>query len=748
MVDLDEVMGFSQKQKDALAGSTGRVNIWDGSVRSGKTYTWTILMLGLIAAYQGTAAIVISGKNRDSIYRNVFEPIETLAIFAPIKHHVLYRQGAAKATIFGRHVHIIGANDAGSESKIRGMTIGLAFADEITLLHPSFFKQLLSRLSKSYSKLFCTTNPDSQNHWLRKDYLVRVPGCMHYDAKTAPGDQLSDWTYWHFTMDDNPSLTSGYKSNLKKEYTGMWYRRFIQGLWVAAEGAIYAMWDEEKHVINPEDMPPMQDVLALGIDYGTTHPTVGILLGIGTDRKLYAMDEWLPGRLTDAALSASLQEFRESHPEPRWVFVDPAAASFSLQLHEDGHRHVDKADNNVLDGIRTVASLLDNGQLFISSTCKKLIDEFPGYRWDEKTAERGIDKPIKEIDDACLVEGTLIATPDGPKEIQHIVAGNVVSLPDGDYTVIAAQMTNPSAQVRTIHLSNATSITGTLNHPILVNGQWVPLGELTVGQELTSWQSPNSLSIKASDSDATQKPENNRTGATTRPESVTKCAASTTSTGKFGETTTIGKKSQTDTTCTTSTMTTVTIGQRIYNWLRGLVTSLTTWKNVTKTPSGWLNLVPVWTELGHSQKNGTAARRGTNGTKTIGIKAWRCSLLTGLKPVSNAGWSTPPIHLTALTGSAQTNANPHGVVHPDLMTNNDSANTVEKSSPQTSTPKLVPVPVSVVGLSDASAGQRVYNLTIAGKHQYLANGLITHNCDSLRYSVFSSRYLWSRMIEH
>lgn len=398
MIDTAEVMGFSQKQKDAFAGSTGRVNIWDGSVRSGKTYTWTLLMLALVAAYKGTAAIVITGKNRDSIYRNVFEPIETLAIFVPIKKYVVYRQGAAKATIFGRHVHIIGANDAGAESKIRGMTIGLAFADEITLLHPAFFKQLLSRLSKSYSKLFCTTNPDSQNHWLRKDYLVRVPGCMHYDKKTQPEDQLADWTYWHFTMDDNPSLTEGYKHNLRKEYTGMWYLRFIQGLWVAAEGAIYQMWDEAKHVIHPDEMPPMRQTLGLGIDYGTTNATAGILLAIGEDNRLYAVDEWAPGRQTNAALVADLKEWMEDRPHPQWIYYDPAAASFGLQLHEDGIHRIDTANNDVLDGIRTVASLLDNGNLRISSQCKHLIDEIPGYRWDEKAAERGIDKPIKEND--------------------------------------------------------------------------------------------------------------------------------------------------------------------------------------------------------------------------------------------------------------------------------------------------------------------------------------------------------------
>ena len=95
MIDTSEILGMSPKQKAAFAGSDGRVNIWDGSVRSGKTYAWTLLMLMLIAKYTGSAAIVISGKNRDSIYRNVFEPIESLPIFIPVRKYVHYKIGRA-----------------------------------------------------------------------------------------------------------------------------------------------------------------------------------------------------------------------------------------------------------------------------------------------------------------------------------------------------------------------------------------------------------------------------------------------------------------------------------------------------------------------------------------------------------------------------------------------------------------------------------------------------------------------------
>lgn len=383
-------MGMSQKQIDAIAHSEARGNIWDGAVRSGKTFGWLLKMLHKVSTYTGAGGVVIIGKNRDSIYRNVFEPIELVPEFAPFRPFVQYRQGAATATIFGHKVHVIGANDAGSESRIRGMTLGLAFCDELTVLNQQFFKQLLARLSVPGAQFYATTNPDSPAHWLKKDYL----------------DRINDigWYYVHFTMDDNPSLTEEYKTSLKREYTGLWYKRFILGLWVSAEGAIYDMWDEDTHVIDPQDIPPIERVIALGIDYGTTHPTRGTLLGIGADKRLYALDEWHPARSTDAKLSADLWEKKRQWEHkgwtPEWTYVDPAAASFSLQLHEDHHPRLDTADNAVIDGIRTVASLLNNQDLRISSTCTELIQELPGYRWDDKASEKGDEKPIKELDDA------------------------------------------------------------------------------------------------------------------------------------------------------------------------------------------------------------------------------------------------------------------------------------------------------------------------------------------------------------
>ena len=83
----------------------------------------------------------------------------------------------------------------------------------------------------------------------------------------------------------------------------------------------------------------------------------------------------------------------------RAVILDPAAASFKAQLEKDGHK-VKKAKNDVLDGIRFVATLLLSGSIFVDKSCENLIKEFASYIWDAKAAERGEDKPVKEHDHA------------------------------------------------------------------------------------------------------------------------------------------------------------------------------------------------------------------------------------------------------------------------------------------------------------------------------------------------------------
>lgn len=379
-----------------------RINVWHGSIRSGKTISSLLAFLIAVRNAPRVGLVVISGRTLDTIGRNVMEPLTEDELFRPFRGSIHWTPGAKTAIIFGRVVHLVGANDRLAEGKIRGATVALVYLDEATLVPRDFFRQLLGRMSVKGAQLFATTNPDNPSHWLKKEYVNRV-GELNL-------------SHWKFGLDDNPSLDPQYVADLKSEYTGLWYKRFILGDWVQSEGAVYEQWDESRHVV--KTLPFITKWLAVGIDYGTTNPFSAMSLGIGLDRRLYFTGEWrydsklTKRQMTDVEYSRQVRDWTARHPvpgtnmkgiTPDWWVVDPSAASFRVQLYEDGIA-ARLADNEVMGGIRTISSLLATDRLRVHDSCEGFIKEAPSYAWDGKKSEEGNDIPVK-IDDHSLDAG-------------------------------------------------------------------------------------------------------------------------------------------------------------------------------------------------------------------------------------------------------------------------------------------------------------------------------------------------------
>lgn len=396
---MSNLPAVSPKQLHFLARSNYRVNILEGAIRSGKTIIALLRWFLFIANAPRGGELMMIGRTRDSVWRNMVAPMQNPDLFGFQSDHVVGNYGAPTVKVLGRTVHVMGASDAKAEKVLRGMTVAGALIDEVTTIPEEFFTQLLGRMSVKGAQLFGTTNPDSPAHWLKRKFLDRI------------GKGLKGWARWSFTIDDNPSLEPEYVESIKSEFTGLWYRRFILGHWVAAEGAVYDMWDPKKNVIAWEQLPPMTRMLATGIDYGTTNATSAMMLGLGVDNRLYFVDEWRYDakqsqlRLTDDTISARMRTWlNEPHLpngqilQPEWTIVDPAAASFKVQLATDGISNVINGDNNVLYGIRTTAALLSSGKLIVADRCTGFVEEAPSYAWDPKATEAGKDKPLKVAD--------------------------------------------------------------------------------------------------------------------------------------------------------------------------------------------------------------------------------------------------------------------------------------------------------------------------------------------------------------
>lgn len=401
---------LSDKQKWSIGASARKkIALWVGAVSAGKTIASLIAFLIAVSQTTGKGRIVVIGKTLQTIERNIIEILQSVDLFGDLANHVEHTTGSNIAWILGKEVHLIGANDARSEEKIRGATIELAYVDEATLLPHGFWEMLVTRLRVAGARLLATTNPGSFNHWLNVDWVKQK--------------EQKNMIVFHFTMHDNPLYFEGgdpgpqYIEEMEAAFAGVFFDRFILGLWTNAEGAIFDMFDPALHVIPWESLPVMNRLLAVGVDYGTTNPTSAVLLGLAlnmdnigkTHPKLYLIDEYryesavTKQKLTDGELSQQLRKWlSEDHLpnqrlQPDYIILDPSAASFRVQLAKDGLIST-QADNEVLYGIRLVTSLLNSGQLLVTDRCTGWLKEVTEYVWDTKATEKGEDAPLKKND--------------------------------------------------------------------------------------------------------------------------------------------------------------------------------------------------------------------------------------------------------------------------------------------------------------------------------------------------------------
>lgn len=372
---------FSRKQLEVIANSTARMNILDGSVRSGKTIASLVAWI-MFVSEASPGELLMVGKTERTLKRNILDVLEQMV--GP--RYFKYNLGSGEATLFGRRIYLVGANDMRSEGKIRGLTLAGAYGDEITLWPESFFTMLLSRLSVPGARFIGTTNPDSPYHWLMRNYLRRA---NELDLKS-----------WHFSLEDNPNLDPKYVEALKREYTGLWYKRYILGQWVLAEGIVYDMFDPQKHVVPTVDRPYTQYYVS--IDYGVQNPTTfglwGLYKGVWYKVKEYHYDGRGSGRQKDnEEYYRDLVEFL-GNIQPRAIIIDPSAQSFIATIKKKGRFAVRPARNDVLEGIQNMATALNTGKILYNDCCEETFREFASYIWDEKAAERGEERPVKQND--------------------------------------------------------------------------------------------------------------------------------------------------------------------------------------------------------------------------------------------------------------------------------------------------------------------------------------------------------------
>lgn len=375
-------MPLTEKQKEYLRHCNHRWNVKVGATGSGKSFLdMAVTIPKRIIRSRGEGLLVLLGNTKGTLERNILDPMREL--WGPYLVGNISSDNTVR--LFGKKVYALGADNKKHMARIQGATFEYVYGDEVTTWSEEVFQMLKSRLRCRHSHFDGTCNPDSPLHWFKK-FL----------------DSDADIYQQKYVIDDGV-LPQDVVENLKMEYAGtVYYDRYILGNWAIANGLVYPFFagNMEKYLYSGE-IQGIQGVFYVSIDYGTRNPCSMGLWCVQPNRAIRIAESYYNSReeisqRTDEEHYTELERLTAGR-YIQYVIVDPSAASFIECIRRHGKFQVMAADNRVLDGIRTTASLLNARKLLIHDSCKDSIREFQAYSWDDKAAE---DKVVKENDHA------------------------------------------------------------------------------------------------------------------------------------------------------------------------------------------------------------------------------------------------------------------------------------------------------------------------------------------------------------
>ena len=389
---------FTPKQKQVVhtyLNEDFKYMILAGAVRSGKTYIDNFLFLMDLQRAKRLAEkngdkhpqYILAGYSSGTIYNNVISSLERQFGFD------LRTDRHGHYNLFGIDIVPTFTGSIRGLGSIRGMTAYGAYCNEASLAVEDVFQEIVSRCSIEHSHIIADTNPDNPQHWLKTKFIDN-------------DDPKARTVYYHFTIDDNPTLAPDYVESLKASKSGMFYERDILGLWVTGEGVVYGDFDKSTMVISREQLPDNLTYTA-GVDWGFEHPTAIEVIGHDDKGNYYLVDEAY-GTLqqVNPHWISVAKKFRDKYGLSMPFYCD-TARNEHIQNFKQHHINAKYGYKNVLDGVEKVAALIKQHKFYVvDGAAPNFINEIYQYVWDEKTGA-----PVKDHDHAQDAVRYCIATP-------------------------------------------------------------------------------------------------------------------------------------------------------------------------------------------------------------------------------------------------------------------------------------------------------------------------------------------------
>lgn len=402
-------MGISKKQRQIMAFPFTRYDalICDGAIRSGKTVFMMLSFVDDAMRRYNNQRFGICGKAVDSTIKNIITPYMQ-TVYANEKYTIEWKRADKVLEVSRDGVknifEVFGGKDESSFQLIQGRTLAGVLLDEVALQPRSFVEQALARCSVEGSKMWFNCNPDNPAHWFNKEWILKAK------EKNA--------LHLHFELRDNPSLSEKIVQRYENMYSGVFYLRYIKGLWVAAEGAIYTLWcDDCERYLKKVSRDEISHSI-IGVDFGgngsaTAFVCIGILKGfkgIAVLREYYRKGVTTPTAQEEAFVQFA-KECKEDYGT-REVFCDSAEqtliAGFRAAALKAGVfidiKNARKGE--IIYRIRFTLRLMGRGAFFVDPSCIHLREALTSAVYDPKytTEDKRLDNGTTNIDSLDAME--------------------------------------------------------------------------------------------------------------------------------------------------------------------------------------------------------------------------------------------------------------------------------------------------------------------------------------------------------
>lgn len=384
---------LSEKQKSILAFPYTKYQalVCDGAVRSGKTSLMMVAFIDWAMDNYRNTRFGICGKTVDSTQKNIIAPYTGMT-WAKKKYRLKWRRSDKLLEVSRGNVtnwfEVFGGKDESSFMLIQGRTFAGVLMDEVALMPRSFVEQAMARCSVAGARFWCSCNPSSPNHWFYQEWIK--------DPKAH------NVLYLHFRMEDNPSLTKETLELYRSTYRGVFYKRYILGLWCAAEGLIYLQFaeDEKRYSIRREEVPKLS-YIEIGADVGGNASNHAYVAAGYTEARdvMYVLKAWSykATGVTVTQYRNNLLKFADEiyndYGFLDTIWIDNAEAAIVNEVAAHSRYHVRGCiKEEILDRIRCADVLFSQDRIkIVAEECEDLCDGLRSAVWDEKHDDQPLD---------------------------------------------------------------------------------------------------------------------------------------------------------------------------------------------------------------------------------------------------------------------------------------------------------------------------------------------------------------------